>query len=466
MNHVINKLSFELACSEEQQAFDMRDRFQKTFYDEFVSVIEDSCTQFSNQDQILRLDKLEINLNVRNNLFFDKQHVVTEFREAFLQELKTKLSSIAVRQTVPQSRLATLKWFLTHGTLPWWANEKDINLENWCKELQLSHEGQNDFIGWLHNHQDNTVVWLRIAFQLQPSFKAFVVGAFPELNAAALSLKHQLEQLIHQNDALQFLQNKYPDEINAFVLRDAANIVGSAPRISATSLFQMFLAGLFSQNDLKNLPATLLDNIAKGREALKEYNAGREQEKYLNNQLNDLLEELMANDDESKGIKLKTEKAGIILIAAFLPTFFKKLGIWKENDWADEPARLKAILLLHYLATERDAAFEYELLFEKIICGVSLNTAISSSSLLSEKEKKEADLLLESVIEHWSALKNTSVSGLRQAFLQREGLLFMKQDNWFLEVEKTTRDILIEQLPWGYATIMLPWNKYLICTEW
>jgi hypothetical protein len=40
--------------------------------------------------------------------------------------------------------------------------------------------------------------------------------------------------------------------------------------------------------------------------------------------------------------------------------------------------------------------------------------------LLSGEQLAEADEMLLSVIEHWTVLKNTSVRGLREAFLQRK----------------------------------------------
>ena len=78
----------------------------------------------------------------------------------------------------------------------------------------------------------------------------------------------------------------------------------------------------------------------------------------------------------------------------------------------------------------------------------------------------QAHELLASVIEHWQALKNTSVDGLRGAFLRRDGLITRKNDDWLLQVERKTLDVLLDSIPWGYSTITLPWNGYLIHVEW
>ena len=70
------------------------------------------------------------------------------------------------------------------------------------------------------------------------------------------------------------------------------------------------------------------------------------------------------------------------------------------------------------------------------------------------------------MITHWSALKNTSIDGLREGFLKRDGLITKKENGWLLQVERKTMDVLLENIPWGYSTISLMWNDYLLTVEW
>ena len=56
--------------------------------------------------------------------------------------------------------------------------------------------------------------------------------------------------------------------------------------------------------------------------------------------------------------------------------------------------------------------------------------------------------------------------GLRDAFLKRDGLLIKKEDGWLLQVERKTLDVLLDKIPWGYSTVSLPWNSYLVFVEW
>ena len=86
--------------------------------------------------------------------------------------------------------------------------------------------------------------------------------------------------------------------------------------------------------------------------------------------------------------------------------------------------------------------------------------------LLSAEQKAEAQDLLASVIEHWSALKNTSPSGLREAFLQRDGRLADRPDGWKLTVEQRPVDVLLSSLPWGLSIVRLPWMAAPLWVDW
>jgi hypothetical protein len=76
------------------------------------------------------------------------------------------------------------------------------------------------------------------------------------------------------------------------------------------------------------------------------------------------------------------------------------------------------------------------------------------------------EALLSSVLEHWRVLKSTSARGLRGSFLQRPGLLREEAHGFRLQVEPAPFDMLLGQLPWGIATVQLPWMKRAIFTEW
>jgi Contractile injection system tape measure protein len=79
----------------------------------------------------------------------------------------------------------------------------------------------------------------------------------------------------------------------------------------------------------------------------------------------------------------------------------------------------------------------------------------------------EGEHLLQTAIDYWQVLKSTSSDGLREGFLQRAGkLTFEDDDNWRLQVEQQSIDVLLGSLPWGINVVTLPWLKNLIMVEW
>jgi hypothetical protein len=160
--------------------------------------------------------------------------------------------------------------------------------------------------------------------------------------------------------------------------------------------------------------------------------------------------------------------AGLILLHPFLPRFFESTGIKEPASVDLSPFALpRAAALLHYLATGRDAVYEYDLVFIKVLLGLNAETPLCvSEGLLAGADREETEALLESAITHWTALKNTSSAGFRSSFLDRRALLREEDNGWKLQVERQPFDVLLDHLPWSISVVKLPWMKRLIHTEW
>ncbi len=165
--------------------------------------------------------------------------------------------------------------------------------------------------------------------------------------------------------------------------------------------------------------------------------------------------------DIQEGIYI--ENAGLILLHPFLPQFFTALDIANEVQLI-QPER--ALCLLHFLTTGLLITPEYELTLAKILCNIPLEMPVESDMELSKLEREEAEALLNAVIRHWEALRNTSIDGLRGEFLLRFGKLSMRDGDWLLQVEAKTVDILLNHLPWGISMIKLPWMQRMLWVEW
>jgi hypothetical protein len=156
--------------------------------------------------------------------------------------------------------------------------------------------------------------------------------------------------------------------------------------------------------------------------------------------------------------------AGLVIVASFLPVLLKNLGLMERGKIAYFE---KAVLLLHYLATGSTNAAEFQVALPKVLCGMEISTPLSLDVVLTQDMLSEADDLLASVITHWTILKNTSIDGLRESFLQRQGKLsFTRNDEWLLQVEQKPYDMLLQQLPWNMSFIKLAAMKYPLRTAW
>ena len=159
-----------------------------------------------------------------------------------------------------------------------------------------------------------------------------------------------------------------------------------------------------------------------------------------------------------------TGLAGLVLLHPFLPQLFRALGI-ADDDKLLQPD--KAINLLYFLATGRIDGKEYELVIPKMLCHFPLESVLESNVSLADSEQEEAIALLGAVIRHWEVLKNTGVEGLQETFLKRCGKLsLLNNGEWLLQVESNACDILLEQLPWGFSMIKLPWMPEMLRVEW
>lgn len=158
--------------------------------------------------------------------------------------------------------------------------------------------------------------------------------------------------------------------------------------------------------------------------------------------------------------------AGIILIHPFLSTFFGRLGLWKEGAFVDLYARQRAVALLHFLATGEREGQEYALVLAKVLCGHSVEMPLPREIVLTEEECGEGVLLLENVIRSWEKIGNTSVEGLRQGFLRRDGKLSERGGRLYLQMEISGIDVLLDYLPWNLGIVKLPWLKEILFVEW
>ncbi|GEN05988.1 hypothetical protein SAMN05443572_102895 [Myxococcus fulvus] len=170
------------------------------------------------------------------------------------------------------------------------------------------------------------------------------------------------------------------------------------------------------------------------------------------------------------GNPIYIDNAGLILTSPFLPHLFRELGLTRVDDQGKthldpEPA-MRAVHLLQYLVDGRTSAPEPLLVLNKILCGLPVPTPIPTGIEMTPQEQSLCDRLLKALIAKWTILSGTSVAGLRETFLQREGRLEQLEDRWKLQVQRKTLDVLVDQVPWSLSILTHPWMPQPLYVSW
>lgn len=165
---------------------------------------------------------------------------------------------------------------------------------------------------------------------------------------------------------------------------------------------------------------------------------------------------------------LPVAQAGLVLLHPYLPRLLAATGLARDDTPRLDPDHLpRAATLLHWLATGRQDPHEFELAWIKVLLGAAPDTPLGlAAASLDAAHLAEGEALLGAAIGHWSALRHTSVEGLRQTFLQRPGLLGQEESAWRLRIEPRPYDMLLNHLPWGISLVKLPWMARPVLCEW
>lgn len=204
-----------------------------------------------------------------------------------------------------------------------------------------------------------------------------------------------------------------------------------------------------------------LEELAKGNYLLVEY-IQKMQEMEKKEKTQEVLHAIEARESEVSYI----HNAGLVLLAPFLSRLFNMLELIENNKLKDCESRIRAIYLLQYIVFEKTDFPEYEMTINKLLTGYETGESIPRNMELTEKELDTVNSLLKAVLQHWDKLKNTSISGLREGFLQRDGKLEEKEDHYILTVEEKAYDMLLDSVPWNFRMIKFPWMEKRIEVRW
>jgi hypothetical protein len=162
---------------------------------------------------------------------------------------------------------------------------------------------------------------------------------------------------------------------------------------------------------------------------------------------------------------LLSRAAGLVLLAPYLPVLFERLGLVRAGQAPGLEAGPAMDVLQALLSRDVPERLDARPL-ERIVCGLPLEGPLPPPRPLEPEATGVVEDLLRAVVARWSAIGNTSVDGLREAFLQREGILRRTEAGWRLEVAPRSYDMLLDRLPWGISVLRTRWMPEAVHVAW
>ncbi len=483
MQHLINKQVIELGLSPKINAFNLQQLVSNHYHNDVLPLLEQVFDELSNEDEILKIDHLEIDLGrfSESELQQNKwdQKILTEIKRQLYKKI-IGLSSVnrISRESKALNDCRQWLFYMEKGYLPWnaiqtdkaWQQKTlealatDVKAIAALRQLILENPNAIKRIVWQHDE-----VFLEKLVEILTARKQRnLPRAIVELQAMISAVYNLKRSSIFPKEIRQAIwgqvlvtavggnkAHSWQDmlaQIIPFYLPDIALIkeiitAGSSPAKLLLPLFKR-LAQNPEVFEAKNLSELEVKYSIKTREKTK----------------------LMVFKKDP-ALRLPEEglfvrNAGIVLIHSFLPALFSRLEWIKSRNFNHKISLQKALLLLHYIATGQGKAAEHLLVIPKVLCAWPVRMPVDKEIEISAKEQNEADKMLSAAIDTWAVLKNSSIAGLREGFLQRNGKLFTKNDKLYLQVENSPIDVLLDRLPWNLSIIKLSWMKEILRVEW
>jgi hypothetical protein len=435
VTHSIGKLSFHLKGVGTEKVFAMRQQAASYLQDDFVRMAEEVFDEFALNDELIFIQHLSIDLQYAGDSF-DLKKQEYRLREQIREQIAAQVQRQNNKMFSQPSKGGEQKNSLE---LP----DANLLLKAWAFYLERGHlPAYMSFALW----QDRLNWWKKMFTQSTIQLKEFFILQLNDEQRLKRFLKHEPAKV------QQWIFEQLHPELHS--LLDEGRMKWN--RTISFSHFELktYLQFLLSEKNVsvlmneEQLPS--VDWVMHHHETLHRSEKESVEKKTVS---------LLAEQES-----IIVHNAGVVLLQPFISTLFNELHILSE-DRKTIIDKQKACALLSVLAGDEEQDEIYYPLY-KLLCAVPIHEVIDSNVELTTKEREECFHLLQQVIVHWPALKQSSVPSLQQTFLQRMGKLSKKEDNWLLQVEQRTEDVLMQYLPWSYSIIRYPWMKQALFTEW
>ena len=169
---------------------------------------------------------------------------------------------------------------------------------------------------------------------------------------------------------------------------------------------------------------------------------------------------------EETGVETKIYNAGLIILWPFLTRLFEHLSLVKQGVFVNAEAMNRAVYILQHLVYNKVNFPEYELVLNKLLVGIQPEVHLVPLENLTNEEKDMTKSLLNGLMSNWEKVKDSTPEGIQETFLQREGMLTFKDEEILLTVEKKGVDVLLGSIPWNFSVVKLSWMAKPIHVVW
>ncbi|MFD1817546.1 hypothetical protein SAMN04515674_101603 [Pseudarcicella hirudinis] len=486
--HQIQKQIIEMELPDGADVLNWQEKIVAICNDSLASQMSRLFDEISPETQ-MSMDRIYLDLGIIDGDDFEEKllKMVESQLSAFLKKeysiqnkRKNPSQKTFLQKSFPQngsadfSKFGSFLFFLENGTVGWWTSSGFLSeVENhWAEVLSPDLSERKQQIMLLKKVLIKPIPMTRIINQFSVDFLWKVINDLIE-NAGVKIEALQKAVAIFEESLGQVLKKSTVFDIKTEVLNQIIESV-----LLDKSLIVSDLYGIFSESILKKRllsqteSTTFLEVLAQDfKENFAEKTEGLNTEKYKKAALG--FEEKAGDYKVGKSEEIESRKtsqskeiyienAGLVILYPFLKEYLKACEV------ADDEKILKvneAVHLLQYLVTSQLETSENELVLNKILCGLPLDFPVKKAFGITPEQQQHGENLLDAVIRYWTVMKNTSREGLQLSFLRRNGKLSRQPDGWLLQIEQAPYDMLLEELPWGYSVVSLPYMKEMIFVE-
>jgi contractile injection system tape measure protein len=478
MQHLVKKQVIEITCSKRTDAFRMQQLISNHYWQDVVPLLSSVFNEISAEGKVTRIDKLEIDLG----FISEKEMNEVRWNDEILCRIKTQLyeklvgkekDKVIVHEVARMSICKQWLFYMQKGYLPW--NVLRIDQAWYYKVLEVLASDFSAIAELRKLIRQYPGVIRRIIEQHDENYLIKLVGVLTAVSQRELmELLEELAQLVSSHAIIPALvsRNKKSEVKKGIWYWVFAAAAAEQSGMSSLELIEKILADHSTHDDIVAVVSeSNTSSFAHIFPIIKKLHDKPEQFSVEKSSTTKKIRKAEEKKKEESDTGLDEEgifvvHAGVVLIHTFLTSLFKRLQLLKDSAFANKETQQKSIYLVHYLAAGTVDAEEHELVVPKVLCEWPISLPVEKNVEITQEELNEADNMLEAAIEQWPVLKNTSISGLREGFLQRNGKIFTKNEKMQFQVEANSLDVLLDQLPWNISIIKLSWMKAILRVDW